>query len=56
MENKQVTLEAVLKMLETERFQQWYEGKFVEYIGGAVDPDDPTKQDMLEDLAKMLRV
>lgn len=55
IEDRYTTLEKVLNMLETETFRQWHgEGKFADYIDG-VSLTPPTKDEILEDLWKMLK-
>lgn len=50
--NDDEIVELVYEMLTKQRFVDWYEGKFVDHIGG--EEDCASKQEILSDLKKLL--
>ena len=51
-EEKSVKVSAVLNMLNRQKFADWYEKDFADYIEGAEGAK--SKADILDDLSKML--
>lgn len=52
--NKTTTIEnKILNVLEMERFHQWYETDFVNYIGGIENAK--SKEDILNDIKEMFK-
>lgn len=45
------TVESVLSMIEGQRFYDWHQAKFADYIGG---DSKITKEEILNDLKQML--
>jgi hypothetical protein len=57
--NKNEIAAKILNTLGTKKFDEWYNGKLVDYLGGTYpseDPRQPTREQMLEDIIKIFNL